>query len=139
MSQYRVQRHRKASLRRSRNWLPFVVLPFALFFFEAWLKTETIVAGYEANDLEKEIQEVRDRINALESRVANLERMERIDVQAHDLGLREPAPGDTEVLEIPIEERMAPMEPEPEYERSPPALPPFSFDLARLLRPSGAE
>lgn len=91
-------RRRRASLKGWWRWLPALMVPFTIFFFETWLRTQTIKNGYEANGLDVAINEVRDRVLTLERHEAKLERMERINSKASALGLVEPEPGSIEVI-----------------------------------------
>lgn len=98
MTRAGTRRRHKSTLKGWWHWLPFLVLPFSLFFFETWLRTQTIMLGYETNRMDIEIRDVRERIDDLGNQAANLERMERINSKARDYGLVEPRPNQTEVI-----------------------------------------
>ena len=85
--------HRKTSLRGWWRVLPFLLLPFGVFLYQAWLHTEILANQYEVNDLTVSIRETRDMNRDLSDAKYHLERMVRIDEKAPDLGLMEPKPG----------------------------------------------
>lgn len=87
------RRHRKVSLRGWWRVLPFLLLPFLVFSYQAWLHTEILANQYEANDLIVLIREAEAANQDLSGAMQELEGIKRIDAKAPDLGLVEPNPG----------------------------------------------
>ena len=84
---------RKVSLRGWWKVLPFLLMPFAVFSYQAWLHTEILANQYEENDLKVSIREIKNANRDLSDSKYHLERMARIDEKAPGLGLMEPKPG----------------------------------------------
>ena len=87
---------------RFRGWwkgIPFVLIPFAAIFTEAWMRTEVLGKHYELSDLNGAVRESRERIQALRAQESHLRRISRIDSVAPDLGLVVPAPGQVVLIE----------------------------------------
>ena len=94
------RRRRRVSLRGSLRLLPFLILPFAVLFFETWLHTQTLRNGYETTRLQQEIKATQERLNQLEDRIASLNRMEIIEATAPELGLVEPDPDKVHIIYV---------------------------------------
>ena len=90
--------HKKKSLRVAFRYLPFLILPFSVLFFETWLHMESLNNGYKYADIEREKRETIARIDELEDRIISLNALSLIDANAPNLGLVEPNPNQLEIL-----------------------------------------
>jgi hypothetical protein len=82
-------RRQRATLEGWSKWLPFVVLPFAFFFLEAWLQTQQLKLDYETNRITSAMRRLDEQINDLRVLEASLDNLERMQAHAPDLGLVE--------------------------------------------------
>ncbi len=78
--------------------VPLLLLPFSILFTEAWLHTQILAREYEQNDLREVLRKTDGQIDVLRDASHELNRMERMERAAPDLGLLPPAPG--QVIEI---------------------------------------
>ncbi len=80
------------------KWALLVIVPFSVLFTETWFNTEMIRKDYKVYDLTKQCKELAEELDALKIEQARLENMDRMDVEAPDLGLV--APGPNQIKEI---------------------------------------
>lgn len=80
------------------KWLPVIMLPFAILFFEAWLNTQTIKRDYKMSELNAHIRELKERLDGLNLDIARLQNMNRIEIEAPDMGLVPAEPSQIHVL-----------------------------------------
>jgi hypothetical protein len=73
-------------------WSPLVALLFGPLMVETWLHLAVLQNDYELNELNRELTETDERIDALKTTIAELETLERINAQIPNLGLVEPQP-----------------------------------------------
>jgi hypothetical protein len=90
--------HRKASLRGWPWWALVLLPPFAVLAFDTWLNTETFRKDYETGELNKRLRELTEKLDGLKIEEARLETMDRIKIEAPDLGLVEPEPGQIRII-----------------------------------------
>ena len=98
------RRQVRASLSGWSRWLPFVVLPFGLFFAEAWLRTQQLRLDYEANRINGAMRELEEEMNDLRVQEAGLDQLDRIQAHAPDLGLVEPTREQIQVVKVESQE-----------------------------------
>lgn len=91
---------RKAKLQGWAKWVVVIAIPFVVFTFETWLRTQSLQFGFDKNDLMKRQAEVTERIRSLEADEAGLKRMDRIEAKAPDLGLVEPGPAQIKIVRL---------------------------------------
>ena len=89
---------RVCRLRGWTKWLPFLVAPFTVLFFEAWLHTSMREHDYTMGNVNSEIRVLEAKVEELKAQKADLERMENIQVNAAALGLQEPQPNQVKVV-----------------------------------------
>ena len=75
------------------RWLPVLLLPFSMVFVDTWLNTERINKDYRINELTMRRNGLREQLDALLNREAELVTMKRIESQAPGIGLGPPKPG----------------------------------------------
>jgi len=75
------------------RWLAVLALPFVAVFGDTWLNTERIKRDYRANELTTRKSRLREELDALRDRKAELTNMDRIDTEADGIGLEPPRPG----------------------------------------------
>lgn len=90
----------RASLAGWSRWLPFVALPFALFFFETWLRTQQLRLDYETNRLNAAVRHLDETMNDLRVQEAGLDNIDRMQAHAPNLGLVEPTRDQIRVVTI---------------------------------------
>ncbi|HOF38803.1 MAG TPA: hypothetical protein PLD73_01930 [Candidatus Hydrogenedentes bacterium] len=71
---------------------PIILIPMGALLCEAWLHLGILTFDYEGRALSMELSRTRAHIEELRARIAELERMERIDAEALELGLVMPEP-----------------------------------------------
>lgn len=91
---------RRATLAGWWRGVPFVIVPFAVLFSEAWFRTGILTNHYRLNELTVEMRDVQARIQELRVEESHLTRLSRIDSAAPDLGLIPPSPGQVVVIEL---------------------------------------
>ncbi len=89
---------RRASLSGWWKCAPLLVLPFGMFFSEAWLQTNILRNNYKVYELTLEQRALETEIKALSDGRSRLSRIERIDSQAPQMGLIKPLPGQRRIL-----------------------------------------
>lgn len=97
----RQRRGSKRDIGSLRGWwkaLPFLFLPFAVIFFEAWLHTQILQNQYKVNGLSGEIRQLEERLHVLREEHHRLGRIERMTAKAPDLALVAPKPGQIIVI-----------------------------------------
>lgn len=109
---------RVCRLRGWVKWLPFLLLPFFVLFFEVWLHTHMRECDYEVSQLNASVRSLRSEIDQLKSSEAALETMDMIQASADRLGLVAPQPD--QIVVVYVDE-------EPEL-----TLQSASFELASL-------
>ena len=93
-----MERRTRISFLGRFKWVPLLLLPFSVFFFEVWTQTRTLACDYAINDLSKRRQELVRHIDILKVEEAELKSLDRIEAKAPNLGLVEPEPGQIEVI-----------------------------------------
>ncbi len=88
----------KATFKGRMKWAIVVLIPFSVLFAETWLNTQILVKDYKKVELTTECRQLTETLNALKIKQARLENMDRMDVEAPDLGLV--APGPNQIKEI---------------------------------------
>jgi hypothetical protein len=89
--------------RRFRGWykgLPFLVLPFALFFTETYLHTQRLNNDYEINAINDELLRLGKSIEALEAEKASLENLKLMEARAAQMQFVEPEPNQIETVRV---------------------------------------
>lgn len=92
------RQRRKEVLKRWWKWLPALAAWFFVLFFEAWLNDERWKNDYEYWNLLQEYRAAEQELRAVQVEEARLETLDRLDLHAQALGLRESDPGQIEVL-----------------------------------------
>lgn len=82
------------------KWLAVIMIPFSVVFFQTWLNTQTIKRDYKMADLNTRIRELQQTLDALRLEIARLQNMDRIEMEAPDMGLVQPNPEQIQVIEI---------------------------------------
>lgn len=84
------------------KWAFLVIVPFSVLFAETWFNTETIRMDYQVFEITKECKALAEELDGLKIEQARLENMDRMEVEAPDLGLV--APGPNQIKEIYCQE-----------------------------------
>ncbi|NIA12924.1 MAG: hypothetical protein GWP08_02495 [Nitrospiraceae bacterium] len=74
------------------RWSPVILIPFSALFFDTWLSTQRIKRDYVINELKTQIRRARADLDDLAVEAARLGNMERIEVEAPEMGLQPPEP-----------------------------------------------
>jgi len=82
------------------KWLPVLAAPFSVLFFDAWLNTQAWKNDYEYERLHRRMRALCAELDAVRVDEARLERIDRLDEMAKDLGLVPPHSGQIEVLYV---------------------------------------
>jgi len=92
--------HQRMSLvlRSAARWLVLLAIPCGVVFCETWLHLQVLNGAYESAELRTRTKELRERINTLKLREAELESTPRMNAKAPELFLITPAPGQIHVL-----------------------------------------
>ena len=80
------------------RWILLVLIPFSVMFVETWLNTQTIKRDYRDYELKAQMKTLSQSLDSLRIKQATLEKMDRMEVEAPDLGLV--APGPNQIREI---------------------------------------
>ncbi|MFO7973205.1 MAG: hypothetical protein R6V12_01065 [Candidatus Hydrogenedentota bacterium] len=64
-----------------------ILIPAGALLFETWLNLGILAFDYENDELSRELERAQTHIEELRASIAELERMERIDAEALELGL----------------------------------------------------
>jgi hypothetical protein len=73
------------------KWLPFLILPFGVAFFEVWLNIGIFANDGIEYELRGQIRESSQAIQQLNNEVASLKKMDNLDLSDPNLGLVAPA------------------------------------------------
>jgi len=92
------RQRRKEALKRWWKWLPALAAWFFVLFFEAWLNDERWKNDYEYWNLLQEYRAAEQDLRAVQAEEARLETLDRLDLHAQALGLKQAEPGQIEVL-----------------------------------------
>jgi hypothetical protein len=84
------------------KYVPFLLLPFLVLFYEVTLHRQILFNGYESNDLRKEVGLLKQSIDTLRAEEASLEAMDRIKERAPELGLVKPDPRQIRVIRAQV-------------------------------------
>ena len=95
---WRPHTHCKATLDGWVKWVVALSIPFCALAFDTWLNTETLRHDYEAAQINNDLKRCSETIEALRVDETQLERLDRIECEAPNLGLVEPQPGQVEVI-----------------------------------------
>ena len=79
------------------KWLPVLAAPFSVLFADAWLNTQTWKNDYEYERLHRRMRALCAELDAVRVDEARLERIDRLDEMATDLGL---VPADSGQIEV---------------------------------------
>jgi hypothetical protein len=91
---------KRASLAGWWKGLPFVLVPFAIVFSEAWFRTGILVNYFEIGEITERMRIVQERVQELRAEDSHLRRQSRIDSAAPDIGLVPPEPGQVIVIDL---------------------------------------
>lgn len=103
------------------RYLPFLLLPFSVFFSEVWFQTKQIENDYQLNTIEREVGALEEEIAACNTELAELEGVRRMAAEADSLGLVEPRVSQFHVVKV-----------EEDPAGADPLLPGQPYDLAAL-------
>jgi hypothetical protein len=93
------------------RWLPVLLVPFSVLFVETWLHTRILRDDYESYTLQIELRRLQESLKELRGQEASLNRLDRLDEQAPDLGLVEPEPDQIVILSPSAVEGIAAQQP----------------------------
>lgn len=97
--QWRVAQTRyPAPLKGWVRWVALLFLPFSVLAFDTWLGTETLKTDYEIAELNRCAKVLHEEREALKLQEANQTTQNRIAMEAPDLGLIEPQPGQIKII-----------------------------------------
>ena len=97
--QWRIaQTVRPAALRGWGRWVMLLLIPFSVLGMDTWLGTETLKMDYEIAELNRSAKALYEEREALRLQEADQTTQNRIAMEAPDLGLVEPQPGQIQIL-----------------------------------------
>lgn len=82
-------------------WLLALTPLFATVAFDTWLNTENLRNDYKVAQLNKRLKELKETLDNLKVELAALQSLDRIEIEAPDLGLTEPEPDQIRVIYTP--------------------------------------
>lgn len=80
------------------KWVFVLALPFGVLFAETWLNTEMLKRDLKMSTVNGQLRRLRESYDAYNVRIATLEQLDRIEVQAPDLGLVSPQPNQIKTI-----------------------------------------
>ncbi len=83
------------------HWAPFLAVLFSVLFVETWLQLQIFQNDYLTNHLTRHNRELRNEINDMRARQAELEGMRRLEDYAPTIGLVEPEHGQIHIIPVP--------------------------------------
>ena len=96
---YQIQHvHRRASLKGWWWWLIPMAPMLLVVFIDTWINTGNLRNDYEMARVSAQLKELQEARDALKVREAELRKLERIEIEAPDLGLIEPQPDQIQVI-----------------------------------------
>lgn len=96
---YQIQHvHRRASLKGWWWWLLAMLPMLLVVFVDTWINTGNLHNDYEMAQVNKQLKELHETLDALKVEEASLRKLERIEIEAPDLGLVEPQPDQIQVI-----------------------------------------
>ncbi len=124
MARYEALEQSGAGKPSEAGWLryvPFLALPFSVFFAEIWFHTNQIENDYQFNGIEREVRALEEEISAFNTELAELEGVRRMAAEAASLGLVEPRASQFHLVRV-----------QADPEGANPLLPSQPYDLAAL-------
>ena len=103
------------------RYLPFLLLPFSVFFTEIVFHTKQIENDYQLNSIEREVKALEEEIATFNTELADLKGVRRMAAEAASLGLVEPRVSQFHIVSVEYD----PDSPDP-------LLPGQPYDLAAL-------
>lgn len=88
----RARKQRSASLNTWLWWVPVLAAPFAVAMAEVYISTQMRLNDYATGEMNAEIRQLEQEIEGLRVERARLERLDRLEDAAPNLGLVVPAP-----------------------------------------------
>ncbi len=82
----------------SFKWLFVLVIPFVAFFLEARLNTAVLKRDIEFGVVNAELKRLQEAYDAYNVKIATLETLDRIEIEAPDLGLIPPQPNQIKTI-----------------------------------------
>ena len=92
------QSPRRTTLAGWGRWMLLLLVPFSVLAADTWLGTETLKKDYEIAELNRESKILYETREALKLQEADQITQDRIAMEAPDLGLVEPQPGQIKVI-----------------------------------------
>lgn len=103
------------------RYLPFLILPFSVFFAEIWVQTKHIENDYQLNTIKREVNALEEEIATFNTELADLKGVRRMAAEAASLGLVEPRVSQFHIVSV-----------EEDPDGADPLLPGHPYDLAAL-------
>ena len=91
-------RRPKAPLTGWGQWLLLLLVPFSALGLDTWLNTETFRCDYEMAEVNRQIKALTETLDGFRVEEARLIAMDRIEMEAPDLGLVDSQPGQIKVI-----------------------------------------
>ncbi|MCX5770581.1 MAG: hypothetical protein NTZ09_09960 [Candidatus Hydrogenedentes bacterium] len=82
----------------SFKWLFVLAIPFLAFFLEARLNTTMLKRDIELGAVNAELKRLQESFDAYNVKIATLETLDRIEIEAPDLGLVPPQPNQIKTI-----------------------------------------
>jgi len=82
----------------SLRWLFVLAVPFLVFFLEARLNTAMLKRDIELGAVNAELKRLQEEYDAYNVKIATLETLDRIEIEAPDLGLVPPQPNQIKTI-----------------------------------------
>lgn len=92
------RKQRNASLYSWLWWTPALAAPFAVALYEVYLVTQMRINDYTSGEVNTQIRQMEMDIEGLRVERARLERLDRLEVAAPDLGLVVPSPSQVRTI-----------------------------------------
>lgn len=89
---------RRASLSGWFRWTVLLAIPFSVLAVDTWLNTERLRKDYEMAELTRDAKTLSEALEGLRADEAGKMTMDRIDLEASDIGLVAPQPGQIQIV-----------------------------------------
>lgn len=93
-----LRKQQRQALRGWLKWTPALALLFSVLFLDAWLNAQERSRDYENRNLTLIERELEAEMKALRVRAAELEKFDRLEMMAIELGLKKPEPHQVETI-----------------------------------------
>lgn len=98
MSSRRQPKHPPAITLKSLRWAAVLAVPFGALFADTWLNTAMLKRDIRMSAVTEKLKRLQEEYDACKVKIATLENLERIEIEAPDLGLVPPQPNQIKTI-----------------------------------------